>query len=415
MAQLALLTLVCKDTPTGLVVAGDTAQTITKGVAFRFADVGAMLYEQHYGLSWVDDDDTHNDPDDSSPHWQAAAAAGPVASKSSSSSSSISLQRQGSATSSCSSALSTARSSHDPQPQQMPRSSSAPADAAGGATTAAAAADVVAAACSEVQREAKIPKRMAKSLAFAKSKHIENFTKAATLIKLAEDWVQTAASSSNSSASRSDSRKLPSKGSQGKARAAKQAELAADESQLAAQQTSNLAAGGATSSSNSSSSPRAAAANRPAVAAQLTLRQNWRTQAHVLAVANAITDVLYHLFPGTVDKLPAETSSVKGDVPVLLQPGDHNDPLLSVFGSSNGVSIGDDTSSSISDPDRKSRLDGAASMNAQTAVLVRDDAAAAAVRRLVGDGALVLTVAEAKGLEFEVREREQHNFLVEQS
>eukprot|EP00878_Enallax_costatus_P029563 GHUV01032072.1.p1 GENE.GHUV01032072.1~~GHUV01032072.1.p1 ORF type:complete len:277 (-),score=76.73 GHUV01032072.1:338-1138(-) len=134
-----------------------------------------------------------------------------------------------------------------------------------------------------------------------------------------------------------------------------------------------------------------------AVAEQLHLTQNWRTQKHVLAVANAVTDVMYHLFPGTVDKLPPESSNVKGELPVLLLPGQEHDPLRHVFTAAD--------SSSTRSSGGAAAVTLPSNLNAQTAVIVRDESSAAPVREFVGDGALVLTVEEAKGLEYPVRDR----------
>jgi hypothetical protein len=127
----------------------------------------------------------------------------------------------------------------------------------------------------------------------------------------------------------------------------------------------------------------------------------------VLAVANAVVDVLYDFFEGSVDKLPPESSTVQGEMPVLLLPGEHNDPLKLVFGSSSSCSrsMGAEQGEALLSPGRHSSRacsrrgeEMLQNMNAATAVLVRDDAAAGPIRQLVGDGALVLTVAEAKAV-----------------
>jgi hypothetical protein len=358
MAQLAVLTLLCKDTASGLVVAGDTAQTITKGVAFRFADVGTLVHRLHYGLLGEE---------------QGGHTSGPVLT------SDPSQQQQPGPTrtrSASSSAQPTGASMDKQQP--LERAASAPAAAAAAATP-------------NEPVQAKVPKRAAKLVESFRGKCRQHA--AASLIKQTQPHpaVVEPGTSSSSSSSR-HARKTVSW-----------------QHQHQQQQRQGLGATGPGSTdlrlsnaavdapdANSVSTGRDA--KLPSVIDQLTLRQNWRTQAAVLAVANAITDVLYQLFPNTVDKLPAETSTVKGVVPVMLDHGPSSDPLLMVFGTSSGAAASVPSGSS-----RDGRRVSGGDLNARTAVLVRDDGTAAAVRQLVRDGALVLTVAEAKGLEFEVR------------
>lgn len=303
MAQLAVITALCKDMQQGLVIAGDTAQTITKGVAFRFADVGALLYSLHHGTLA----DAYTAP---------AQADAPV-----------SQQRQWAA--------------------------------------AAGAAQIMDELDASVAVAAKsVPKRLAKSLTAAKGKGLK--VQGSVLTSTAHRSSSTLSTAVAASGTRSTS---------------SPGWLVHD----AAEPVKDQLLGRALSVPCSGSQ---------AVADQLHLTQNWRTQKHVLAVANAVTDVMYHLFPGTVDKLPPESSNVKGELPVLLLPGPQHDPLKHVFTAADAAN----TSSSS----------GAAAaslppnLNAQTAVIVRDESSAAPVRKFVGDGALVLTVEEAKGLEYPV-------------
>jgi hypothetical protein len=257
-------------------------------------------------------------------------------------------------------------------------------DAAAAAAAVAGVEDTAAAL-----KEPKAPKRVAKSLAFMKARKLETHTRAAALIRRAE---AASASNGDSSSSRFDQDALPTGASKDQGTHKQQQQPTAGSLKAAAVSTAASSKGSASGAAAAAAAALDRKAKHAPVAAQLSLRQNWCTQRNILAVANAITDVLYHLFPGTVDKLPPEISEVGGAAPVLLQPGRTNDPLLLVFRA--------DSDASSSSNDSSSRVP--TSMNAKTAVLVRDDAAAAPVRQLVGDGALVLTVAEAKGLEYEV-------------
>jgi hypothetical protein len=398
------------------------------GVAFRFADVGALLYQLHYDTLPGDNPNSSRSCSgvaDTGNKASAAAAAGFTAASVKLPQTQQQQQQQGMVRSISDSASIVDRP-HSRQQQQQDqqaaygithRAASAPV-ATAAAAAAAAAADLEDIA---VAREPKAPKRIAKSLAFLKAKKLETHTRAAALIRRAEaaSASSVAGSSITSSAvqdaqpaSRSRDQGVQAQQQQHEANAIASTSTPTSSRQTASGSAHAAADANAAASKASTSAAAAAArqAKHPPVAEQLSLRQSWRTQRRILAVANAITDVLYHLFPGTVDKLPPERSEVSGAVPVLLEPGCSNDPLKLVFGAHSdqyATTISSSGSSSSSGGgsgyvgSSSSRV--AASMNAKTAVLVRDEAAAAPVRRLVGDGALVLTVAEAKGLEYQVR------------
>jgi hypothetical protein len=362
MAQLAVLTLLCKDAASGLAVAGDTAQTITKGVAFRFADVGTLVHRLHYGLLGEEQGGHTSGPVLTSDPFQQQQP-GPTRTRSASSS-----------------AQPTGASIGKQQP--LERAASAPAAAAAAATP-------------NEPVQAKVPKRAAKLVESFRGKCRQHA--AASLIKQTQPHpavVEPGTSSSSSSSSSRHARKTVSWQHQHQ----QQPRQGLGATGPGSTDLRLLNAAVDAPDANSVSTGRDA--KLPSVIDQLTLRQNWRTQAAVLAVANAITDVLYQLFPNTVDKLPAETSTVKGVVPVMLDHGPSSDPLLMVFGTSSRSSGA--AASVPSGSSRDGRRVSGGDLNARTAVLVRDDGTAAAVRQLVRDGALVLTVAEAKGLEFEV-------------
>lgn len=114
------------------------------------------------------------------------------------------------------------------------------------------------------------------------------------------------------------------------------------------------------------------------------LSQNFRTHCGVLRMAQSIMSLLYYYFPSCVDKLNPETGLVYGEAPVLLESGNDENAIMTIFGESRGEH-GDQNG-----------------FGAEQVILVRDDATKKQVVNLVGKQALVLTIVECKGLEFQV-------------
>ncbi|KAG8369518.1 hypothetical protein BUALT_Bualt14G0021900 [Buddleja alternifolia] len=113
------------------------------------------------------------------------------------------------------------------------------------------------------------------------------------------------------------------------------------------------------------------------------LSQNFRTHTGVLRLAQSVIDLICHFFPHSVDVLAPETSLIDGESPVVLQPGSDESSILTIFGSSgNGgrkwVGFG-----------------------ADQVILVRDDSTRKEIFDYIGHKALVLTILECKGLEFQ--------------
>ncbi|XP_037496959.1 TPR and ankyrin repeat-containing protein 1 [Jatropha curcas] len=112
------------------------------------------------------------------------------------------------------------------------------------------------------------------------------------------------------------------------------------------------------------------------------LRQNFRTHAGVLKLANSVLDLVLHFFPSSIDKLDPETSLISGEKPVWVQMKNGENALASFFKGSN--------------------IDnGLKGFGAEQVILVRDESARNEVLSHVGKQALVLTVIECKGLEFQ--------------
>ncbi|WCJ18668.1 P-loop containing nucleoside triphosphate hydrolases superfamily protein [Euphorbia peplus] len=110
------------------------------------------------------------------------------------------------------------------------------------------------------------------------------------------------------------------------------------------------------------------------------LSQNFRTHAGVLKLAQSVIDLLYRFFPSFVDILSHETSLVFGEAPILLESGNDENAIVTIFG--NHEDLG-------------------SKFGAEQVILVRDDNARKEISKYVGKQALVLTIMECKGLEFQ--------------
>ncbi|KAG2708641.1 hypothetical protein I3760_05G201900 [Carya illinoinensis] len=110
------------------------------------------------------------------------------------------------------------------------------------------------------------------------------------------------------------------------------------------------------------------------------LSQNFRTHDGVLKLAQSVIELLYHFFPQSIDVLEPENSLVYGEAPILLELGSNENAIITIFGN-NGASI--------------------VGFGAEQVILVRDDSARMEVAKYVGKQALVLTIVECKGLEFQ--------------
>ncbi|XP_022874965.1 uncharacterized protein LOC111393590 [Olea europaea var. sylvestris] len=112
------------------------------------------------------------------------------------------------------------------------------------------------------------------------------------------------------------------------------------------------------------------------------LCQNFRTHSGVLRLAQSVIDLLCHFFPHTIDVLPPETSFVYGEPPVVMEPGSNENAIITIFGCSGNVG----------------KMVG---FGAEQVILVRDDSARKEISNWIGHQALILTIVECKGLEFQ--------------
>jgi hypothetical protein len=112
----------------------------------------------------------------------------------------------------------------------------------------------------------------------------------------------------------------------------------------------------------------------------LELRFNYRSHSGILNVAAAVCELLYHFFKGSLDRLPADTGLFDGPKPVLLNLNTVDELVLLLLGNQR-------TTTQIE-------------FGAQQVVLVRNEDAREALPEDLRAG-LVMTVFEAKGLEFD--------------
>ncbi|KAH1189210.1 TPR and ankyrin repeat-containing protein 1 [Glycine max] len=113
------------------------------------------------------------------------------------------------------------------------------------------------------------------------------------------------------------------------------------------------------------------------------LGQNFRTNAEVLKLSQSILELLYHFFPHSTDKLKVETSLIDGEAPVVIRSRNNANSILTAFGKS------------------KNNGDNLGRSGTEQVVLVRDNLAKEEVLQVAGKQALVLTILECKGLEFQ--------------
>ncbi|KAK1380712.1 UvrD-like helicase ATP-binding domain-containing protein [Heracleum sosnowskyi] len=114
-----------------------------------------------------------------------------------------------------------------------------------------------------------------------------------------------------------------------------------------------------------------------------SLSQNFRTHDAVLRLAQSVIALIYRFFPNFIDVLKPETSLISGEAPVFLEPGNEGNAIETIFGNTGSV-------------DRK-----IVGFGAEQVILVRDDSVREEISSSVGKQALILTILECKGLEFQ--------------
>ncbi|KAJ4456572.1 putative tRNA-splicing endonuclease positive effector [Paratrimastix pyriformis] len=110
------------------------------------------------------------------------------------------------------------------------------------------------------------------------------------------------------------------------------------------------------------------------------LTHNFRTHKGVIGVAAALTAAMLHFFPNSIDALQPETAEKEGDKPIFLRATTQETLLVNLFG--NGASNRE------------------ISFGAEQVIIVRTPERKRLLQKSLKGSALVLTILESKGLEF---------------
>ncbi|CAG8896595.1 unnamed protein product [Penicillium egyptiacum] len=124
--------------------------------------------------------------------------------------------------------------------------------------------------------------------------------------------------------------------------------------------------------------------NQPSFAkpVQFSLAKNYRSHQGILSFASWVMQLLWHGFPETVDKLDPEIGYIGGPKPIIFAGFDSSILSAKMIGL---VKLNDKV----------------ADFGAEQVILVRDDASKDKLQTQIGEIALVLTILESKGMEFD--------------
>ncbi|KAJ5375537.1 DNA helicase UvrD-like C-terminal, partial [Penicillium concentricum] len=115
---------------------------------------------------------------------------------------------------------------------------------------------------------------------------------------------------------------------------------------------------------------------------QFSLAKNYRSHQGILSFASWVMQLLWHGFPETIDKLDPEIGQIGGPKPVIFAGFDSSILSAKMIGL---VKLNDKV----------------ADFGAEQVILVRDDASKDKLQTQIGEIALVLTILESKGMEFD--------------
>jgi len=111
-----------------------------------------------------------------------------------------------------------------------------------------------------------------------------------------------------------------------------------------------------------------------------TLDRNYRSHQGILSLASTVMDLLWRSFPDTVDKLEPEVGTLIGPAPILFQACDAS--ILTQCG-------------------REGLPDNELLFGAEQVIITRDENGKADLVQMIGHTALILTILQAKGMEFD--------------
>ncbi|KAI3974739.1 hypothetical protein MKX01_037535 [Papaver californicum] len=116
-------------------------------------------------------------------------------------------------------------------------------------------------------------------------------------------------------------------------------------------------------------------------------------QSRISDIYQSVIELLHIFFPHHIDNLSPETSLIYGKAPIWLESANDDNAIIAVFGKS-----GENAGKSVS------------GFGTEQVILVRDDSARKEIAERIAKQALVLTIAECKGLEFQlIVEKQQHS------
>lgn len=113
-----------------------------------------------------------------------------------------------------------------------------------------------------------------------------------------------------------------------------------------------------------------------------TLSKNYRSHKGILALASLVMAMIWKGFPETVDKLQPEVGNLNGPKPILFLGCDSNILRTSKVGLVN-------------------LSDRVADFGAEQVILVRDESMRSKLQGEIGNIALILTILDSKGMEFD--------------
>jgi superfamily I DNA/RNA helicase len=116
--------------------------------------------------------------------------------------------------------------------------------------------------------------------------------------------------------------------------------------------------------------------------AMFKLNRNFRSHQGIISLASFVMNLLYTGFPQTVDKMDEERGQYSGPIPTLFVGLGTSTLAARIVGI-------DDAFRNVSD------------FGAEQVIIVRDDAMKKKVQDQIGDIALVLTILDSKGMEFD--------------
>lgn len=111
-----------------------------------------------------------------------------------------------------------------------------------------------------------------------------------------------------------------------------------------------------------------------------TLDRNYRSHQGILSLASTVMDLLWRSFPDTVDKLEPEVGTLIGPAPILFQACD---------------------ASILTQCRREGSPDNELLFGAEQVIITRDENGKADLVQMIGHTALILTILQAKGMEFD--------------